>query len=357
MVSTRSKTAVGISVCNQVELSKKDASVQTYSCPECLSLSFVSGDNVKEACLRCEQVNDLLSLVAELREEVEQLRSIRESGREMDWWSSALPSLRDSHLNSEDLYDSHSQAIEEHPVDEGEWQRVPTRGGNNKNFSQPPSPSQVPLQNRYEALALENQLDNLKEHYLPSEPPFLDSSVRRISTSNTKKKRRAIVVGDSLLKGTEGPICRPDPSHREVCYLPGAWIKDITMRLPGLIQPTDCYPLLILQAGSDEIEKRSVKAIKREFRALGHVVDKTGTQVVFCSVPLVAGKNDRRNRRTHIINKWLKSWCCRQNFGFFDHGATFTAPALLEPDGIHLSVKGKRFLAQELADLVERALN
>ncbi|TRZ06678.1 hypothetical protein HGM15179_020428 [Zosterops borbonicus] len=140
-----------------------------------------------------QQVNDLLSLVAELREEVERLRSIRESEREIDWWSSALPSLRDAHLDSEDLYDAHSQAIEEHPVDEGEWKRVPARGGNNKNFSQPPSPSQVPLQNRYEALALENQLDDLDDlegHYLPSEPLCLDSSVRQISTSNIKKKRR-----------------------------------------------------------------------------------------------------------------------------------------------------------------------
>ncbi|RMC21511.1 hypothetical protein DUI87_02377 [Hirundo rustica rustica] len=111
---------------------------------------------------------------------------------------------------------------------------------------------QVPLQNRYEALDLESQPDDLDDsegNYLPSEPPKYDSSVRQISTSNIKKKRRA---------------------------------------------------------GSDEIEKRSIKAIKRDFRALGQVVDKTEAQVVFCSVPLVAEKNDERNRRTQIINKWLK---------------------------------------------------
>ena len=53
-----------------MEPSKKDVSVLTHSCPECLSLSVVSGDVVEEACLQCEQVNDLLSLVAELREEL-----------------------------------------------------------------------------------------------------------------------------------------------------------------------------------------------------------------------------------------------------------------------------------------------
>ncbi|RMC00755.1 hypothetical protein DUI87_22438 [Hirundo rustica rustica] len=264
---------------------------------------------VEEACLRCEQVNDLLSLVAELREEVERLRSVRESEREIDWWSSALPSLREAHQNSEDSYASPFQAIEGQLVDEGEWKLVPAQGGNNKNSSRPPSPSQVPLQNRYEGLDLESQpddLDDLEGNYWPTEPPSYDPPVRLISTSNIKKKRRVIVVGDSLLRGTEGPVCRPDPSYREVCCLPRVWVQNITERLPGLIQPSDYYPLLILQASSDEIEKRSVQAIKRDFRALGQVVDKTEAQVVFCSVPLVVEKNDERNRRTHIINKWLK---------------------------------------------------
>lgn len=52
---------------------------------------------MEETCLRCEQENDLLSLVAELREEVERLRCIRESEREIDRWSSALQSLREAH--------------------------------------------------------------------------------------------------------------------------------------------------------------------------------------------------------------------------------------------------------------------
>ncbi|RMC20193.1 hypothetical protein DUI87_01039 [Hirundo rustica rustica] len=354
MVSTRSKTVVGISVCDQIEPSKKDVSVQTHSCPECLSLSVALGGAVEEACLQCEQVNDLLSLVAELREEVERLRSIRESEMEIDWWSSALPSLREaSDCESEDLHASCSQVIEGHLINEEEWKWVPAQGDNNKNSS--PSLSQVPLQNRYEVLDLEGQLDDLEENCLPVSPPIM-IHLKDASPPLTSR-RRVIVVGDSLLRGSEGPICQPDPSHREVCCLPGARVQNITERLPVLIQPSDYYPLLILQAGSDEIEKRSVKAIKRDFRALGQAIDRAGAQVVFCSVPLVAEENDERNRRTHIINKWLKGWCHRQNFGFFDHGEIFTTPALLEPNGIHLSVKGKRFLTHELAELVERALN
>lgn len=46
-----------------------------------------------------------------------------------------------------------------------------------------------------------------------------------------------MVVGDSLLKGTEGPICQLDPTRREVCSLPGARVKDITRKLPDLVSP------------------------------------------------------------------------------------------------------------------------
>ena len=37
-------------------------------------------------CVRCDQINDLLSLVVGLKEEVERLKSIWECEREIDWW-------------------------------------------------------------------------------------------------------------------------------------------------------------------------------------------------------------------------------------------------------------------------------
>jgi len=61
----------------------------------------------------------------------------------------------------------------------------------------------------------------------------------RITTASAKKKRRVIVIGDSLLRGTEGLICQPDSSHKEVCCLPGAWVREVVKKLPGLVQPSD----------------------------------------------------------------------------------------------------------------------
>lgn len=47
----------------------------------------------KQACGRCDQIDELLCLVAELQEEVNRQRSIQESEREIDQWSCTLPSM------------------------------------------------------------------------------------------------------------------------------------------------------------------------------------------------------------------------------------------------------------------------
>jgi len=111
--------------------------------------------------------------------------------------------------------------------------------------------------------------------------PRTSQTAPRITTASAKKKRRVIVTGDSLLRGTEGPICRPDPSHREVCSLPGARVRDVAKKLPGLVQPSVYYPLLVMQVGRDEIAERSPKAFKKDFRALGRLVEGSGRRWCF----------------------------------------------------------------------------
>ncbi|KFV69245.1 hypothetical protein N307_12034, partial [Dryobates pubescens] len=333
----------------QTELFLQHAGVQAASCRECFSLAVgieEEGEG-EDTCVRCEQVNFLLSLVAELKdevaelkEEVSRLRSIRESERELDLWEKALQI---------------SPAEGRAPENGEGWTQVPAKGGK-RNPPRPSPPPPLPLHNKYEALRAEGAVMTSSREQ-PKAKPKAKRPLPAITTSSTKKRRRVIVVGDSLLGGTEGPICRPDPSHRVVCSLPGAQVRDIARGIPKLISPSDYYPLLVIQAGSDEIDRKGTRAIKKEFRALGQLIDGAGAQVVFCSVPSVAGEYTERNGRTHTINKWLREWCQRKNFGFFDHGATFTAPDLLGPDGVHLSRRGKRVLALELAGLIRRALN
>jgi len=235
---------------------------------------------------------------------------------------------------------------------------VPCSGGQ-ANPLPPPSPAQLPLSNRYGALECKGPAtEYVGEGEGPSGGlPRMSQSAPCITTASAKKKRTVIVIGDSLLRGTEGPICRPDPSHKEVYCLPGARVRDVAKKQPGLVRPSDYYPLLVMQVGGDEIAKRSSKTIKRDFRALGRRVEGSGAQVVFSSIPSVAGKSTERGRKTHLVNRWLRDWCHQLNFDFFDHGEVYTAPGLLVTDGVQRSQRGKRILDHKLAGLIERALN
>jgi len=84
-----------------------------------------------------------------------------------------------------------------------------------------------------------------------------------------RKKQQVTVVGDSLLKGAKGAMCRPDLLHGEVCCLPGGWVKDVRKKLPSLVQPSVYCPLLLFQVGSDDTGRTSLKTVKKDSRALG----------------------------------------------------------------------------------------
>ena len=191
---------------------------------------------------------------------------------------------------------------------------------------------------------------------LPRREPRLRQSPPCLETASVRKGRRGIVVGDSLLWGTEGSICRPDPTCKEVCCLPGARVRDITRKLPKLVRSTDYFPLLIVQVGSDEIARKSIRTMKRFFRGLGRLVQGAGAQVIFCSIPSGAVRDMERTWKVQVMNNWLRGWCRGRNFGFFDHGAVYLAPGLLSMNGTHLSQRGKRILLQALAGLIKRAL-
>lgn len=114
---------------------------------------------VDNSCVRCDKVGDLFSLVVELREEVERLRSIRDSEEEFDWWNHALASLRKEQPpeNEPDtkrvLYPplARLKAVDQKKGVNG---GKPFLGETSESPSCP-SPSQVPLEHRCEALDVE----------------------------------------------------------------------------------------------------------------------------------------------------------------------------------------------------------
>ena len=78
------------------------------------------------------------------------------------------------------------------------------------------------LQNRFQPLSLINQeMDHQQEHYCQPEEniqrtlePFARGPYQR--GAPTKSRRRQVVAGDSLLRGTETAICKRDKMNCEV---------------------------------------------------------------------------------------------------------------------------------------------
>jgi len=90
--------------------------------------------------------------------------------------------------------------------DGGQWKWVPVPGGR-QILSRAPSPAQLPLSNRYGALECEGPANEDVGEGPSGGLPRTSQSAPHITTALAKKKRRVIVIGDSLLRGTEGPIC------------------------------------------------------------------------------------------------------------------------------------------------------
>ena len=168
---------------------------------------------------------------------------------------------------------------------------------------------------------------------LPRRKPKARHSPPRLETASVRRERKVVVVGDALLRGMEGPICRPDLSHWEVCCLPGARIRDITRKLPKLVRSSDYFPLLTVQVGSDEIAQRSLQTVKN--------IQRAGAQVIFCSIPSGAVKDMEQAWKAQVMNNCPRGWCQGRNVSFFDHAAIYSTFGLLSVHGTHLSQREK----------------
>ncbi|PKU42578.1 death-associated protein 1 [Limosa lapponica baueri] len=169
MRSTLNRMDVG----TQTEVTQKYAAVQVTGCRECQDLLLVADDSCETCCIRCEQIYDLLSVVAELKEEVERLRNNREKGSKGPGAPVGTP----------------GQAEDKSINEKSEWKQVCGRG-TRKFPTLPTSSCEVPLRNRYEVLLKNGQLSEEvgKEHPITQMPPKPKKHTPQITTTPSKKK-------------------------------------------------------------------------------------------------------------------------------------------------------------------------
>ena len=74
----------------QTEGLPRNLVIQVCGCGDCLSLQLPGEDGKDTTCMSSKQVDELLIVVVEVREEAERLRTIRECEREIGWWCDSL---------------------------------------------------------------------------------------------------------------------------------------------------------------------------------------------------------------------------------------------------------------------------
>ncbi|CAJ0936924.1 unnamed protein product [Ranitomeya imitator] len=204
------------------------------------------------------------------------------------------------------------------------WQ-TSSRQSHASNMEKSPT---TQLKNRYQ-IFVEDEDGTPKNEAIPASKKEKGTQQQVTAKSTAKKQRRVVVVGDSLLRGTEAAICRPDITAREVCCLPGAMIKDVTDRIPKLFSSKDVHPFLLIHVGTNDTARKDLPTICKDFEELGKKVKELDAQDwrIANVVPIFkkGSKSEPGNYRPH---GFMRNRSCQTNLISFyeevsyrlDHG-------------------------------------
>ncbi|XP_075208143.1 uncharacterized protein LOC142313042 [Anomaloglossus baeobatrachus] len=289
----------------------EEARSHLVCCISCNMFTDLPVEQPNFTCQKCKLVSLLEEKLQSLEERISTLKTIKEGEEFLDRAEVSLQNTEREEICSA-------------PEEPEEWKHVTQRSRRSGRQLAP-----IPLRNQYQALPDEKD-----------DPPHQDKTLltKNILESTQsplgwrkknvveKKKRRVVVMGDSLLRGTEAAICRPDMTSREMCCLPGAKIKDVSDRISELLRPTDDYPFLLIHVGTNDTARNELETICSDFEDLGKKVKELGAQVVFSSILPADGNGTRRWNKILQVNNWLRRWCRQQRFGFLDHGLNYLSP-------------------------------
>ncbi|XP_060129222.1 uncharacterized protein LOC132591937 [Zootoca vivipara] len=337
------------------------------TCNSCAMFVFLPKDVGSYTCNNCKLVALLENKVALLEEKVQQLQGRVSTLQRIKELELFLDAAEHTVCTKEETGDLPEEEVSSPTQQPDVWRNVTHRSRRPRDRSEC-----LELHNRFEVLMEDEEqtppedlsLITVDEEY-EDEQQSQSSGNMQVTLEGTAHgriptkpmKRRVVVIGDSLLRGTEAVICGPDKMSREVCCLPGAKIKDVTERLQGIIKPTDKYPFLLVHVGTNDTASHSLQKIKNDYEALGRKLKQLDAQIVISSVLPVERHGPGREGKIGEVNNWLRKWCKQERFGFLDHGLQFLEDGLLASDGLHLTKVGRNVFATKLKNLIRRALN
>lgn len=94
-----------------------------------------------------------------------------------------------------------------------------------------------------------------------------------------------MVIGDSLLRGTEAAVGEGNRVSQGVCCLPAARIHDVTEKWPSIIETTDHNPFHLNHQGTNNTARHGFQHTARDYQTLNRKLKGLGEQTI-CFITL-----------------------------------------------------------------------
>ncbi|XP_062896362.1 uncharacterized protein LOC134342314 [Mobula hypostoma] len=309
--------------------------VRAVCCSRCRMWEALESPSLPDVyiCAKCIELQLLRDRVTELELQLDDLRLVRES--------------------EEVIERSGRQVVTPGPREADKW--VTVRRGKGKRKVMGSTPAAVPLNNRYSCLS------TVGGDSLPGgsdSGPASGTESGPVAQKGRARKRRAVVIGDSIVRGSNRRFCGRSPETRMVVCLPGARVWDISDRVQDILKWEGEEPEVLVHIGTNDIGRKRDEVLKEEYRELGRELRKRTAKVVISGLLPVPRDSESRNAMRWRINAWLRDWSRGQGFKFLDHWDLFWRRCdLYKKDGLHLNPRGTNILAGRLAGATEVTLN
>ncbi|XP_055508716.1 uncharacterized protein LOC129707614 [Leucoraja erinacea] len=309
--------------------------VRAVYCSGCQMWEVMVSDGPPDfhICTRCIEMGLLRDRIRILEQQFDDLCLVRES--------------------EEVIERSYREVVTPKPWERDMW--ITLRKGKGQRQGRVSTPMSVHLANKYSCLSTDGG-DSL--------PGGSDSG--RASSTETgpvapkgrDKKKRAIEIGDSIVRGSDRRFCGRSRETRMVVCLPGAKVSDVSQRIQDIQKSEGEEPEVVVHIGTNDIGKKREEVLKGGFRELGGELRKRTKKVTISGLLPVPRDSESRNGARWRINAWLKDWCRGQGFKFLDHWDFFWGRwDLYRKDGLHLNPRETNILAGKFAKATGETLN
>ena len=168
---------------------------------------------------------------------------------------------------------------------------------------------------------------------------------RKRTRKSAKKRKQVTIMSSSMAKGVAELVDQADNlSAFAYCY-PGRGAHEIANRMKKVL-PHDKADILVVQAGSCNVEKDSLVTCKSEIKECVDVAaNYSEKSVIFCTVPERQDKPSLNIKieqlNSYIVDEVLK----HDNMRVLIHDA---GPSHFKRDGLHFNDKGRACFAHEI---------